>query len=300
MLKRSVRLLSVSLNSLQSASLAVVLFLSLFLSCAENVEKSAGRFLTAAQAAFDAGRFDEAKANIDSIKTVYPKAFEARKAGIALLRQVELAEARRTYAYTDSLLAVSVARAEELTAATDGKAPRFTFEKDAQYQDIGRYSAPSQQLERNAQRCYLRATVDEHGRMVLTSFWRGAAYIHHHAVKVSAGGTFAQTPVRTDTYESSDALAKTERNDFVLGESDGEVIQWIALHAGEAVKLEYLGDKTYTTTLPASDTRAIADVYELAQALQAVHKLSVMRDETTRRIAFLEKNEQRPATDEQP
>ncbi|MBR4434423.1 MAG: hypothetical protein IKS80_07975 [Bacteroidaceae bacterium] len=294
MLKRSASLLSVSLNSLQSASLAVVLFLSLFLlSCAENVEKSAGRFLTAAKTAFDAGRFDEAKANIDSIKVVCPKAFEARKAGIALLRQVELAEARRTYAYTDSLLAISVARAEELT-------PRFTFEKDAQYQDIGRYSAPSQKLEQNAQRCYLRATVDEHGRMVLTSFWRGAAYIHHHAVKVYVGDTFAQTPARTDTYESSDALAKTERNDYVLGETDGDVIQWIALHAGQAVKVDYLGDKTYTTTLTASDTRAIADVYELAQALQAVHKLSVMQDETTRRIAFFEKNEHRPATDEQP
>ena len=270
-----------------------VLGLLFLLSCGEDVEKSAGRFLTAAKTAFDAGRFDEAKANIDSIKVVCPKAFEARKAGIALLRQVELAEARRTYAYTDSLLAISVARAEELT-------PRFTFEKDAQYQDIGRYSAPSQKLEQNAQRCYLRATVDEHGRMVLTSFWRGAAYIHHHAVKVYVGDTFAQTPARTDTYESSDALAKTERNDYVLGETDGDVIQWIALHAGQAVKVDYLGDKTYTTTLTASDTRAIADVYELAQALQAVHKLSVMQDETTRRIAFFEKNEHRPATDEQP
>ena len=260
---------------------------SLFLiSCGEDVEKSAGRFLTAAQAAFEAGQFDEAKAQIDSIKVIYPKAIEARKAGIALMRQVELAEARRTYAYTDSLLTVSLARAEELT-------PRFTFEKDAQYQDLGLYYAPSQQLTRNAQRSYLRATVDEHGRMTLTSFWRGAQYIHHHAVKVSASGTFAQTATMDNTYESSDVLAKTERNDFVLGETDGGVVAFLALHAGETVKVEFLGDKTTTSTLTAADTRAIADVYELAQALQAVRKLSLMQDETTRRIAFLEKNEAR-------
>jgi hypothetical protein len=266
----------------------VFLFTLFLVACGEDVEKSAGRFLTAAQTAFEAGRFDEAKAQIDRIKTVCPKAFEARKAGIALMRQVELAEARRDYAYTDSLLAISLARAEELT-------PKFSFEKDPQYQDIGLYYAPSQQLTRNAQRCYLRATVDEHGRMTLTSFWRGAKYIHHHAVRVSSGGTFAQTATVDNTYESSDALAKTERNDFVLGETDGGVIAWMALHAGESVKAEFMGDKPFTTTLTAADTRAISDVYELAQALQAVRKLSLMQDETTRRIAFLEKNEARAA-----
>ena len=281
----------------KSICFSFLLFLLLFFSCGENVEKSAGRFLTAAQTAFEAGRYDEAKAQIDSIKAIYPKAFEARKAGIALLRQVELAEAHRNYVYTDSLLTISRARVEEIVGGEDGKAQRFTFEKDPQYQDIGLYYSPSQQLARNAQRCYLRATVDEHGRMTLTSFWRGAKYIHHHAVKVSAGGTFAQTATMDNTYESSDALAKTERNDFILGESDGGVIAWMALHAGEAVKVEYLGDTNWATTLTAADTRAIADVYELAQALQAVHKLSVMQDETTRRIAFLEKNEARAATE---
>jgi energy-converting hydrogenase Eha subunit B len=279
----------------KSISFSFLLFSLLFFSCGENVEKSAERFLTAAQTAFDAGRYDEAKAQIDSIKVVYPKAFEARKAGIALLRQVELAEAHRNYAYTDSLLTISRARVEEIVGGEDGKTQRFTFEKDPQYQDIGLYYSPSQQLVRNAQRCYLRGIVDEHGRMTLTSFWRGAKYIHHHAVKVSAGGTFAQTATMDNTYESSDALAKTERNDFILGESDGGVIAWMALHAGEAVKVEYLGDTNWATTLTAADTRAIADVYELAQALQTVRKLSVMQDETTRRIAFLEKNEARAA-----
>jgi len=270
-------------------------FAFFLVSCGEDVEKSAARFLSAAQEAFDAGRYDEAKAQIDSIKAVYPKAFEARRAGIALMRQVELAEARRTYAYTDSLLSLSVARAEQLTAAGDARSPRFIYEKDPQYQDIGLYYAPSQALARNAQRSYLRATVDEHGRMVLTSFWRGAAYIHHRAVKVSAADTFAQTATVSGTHESSDALAKTERGDFVLGESDGGVVAFVALHAGQPLKVSFIGERTATATLTAADTRAIADVYELAQALQAVRQFSLMQDEAARRIAFLEKNEQRAA-----
>lgn len=271
-------------------SLLVFHFSFLLASCAEDVEKAAGRFLSAARTAYAAGRFDEAKAQIDSIKVVCPKAFEARKEGIALMRSVELAEARRTYAYTDSLLAISVAHAEELT-------PRFHFEKDERYQEVGLYCAPSQRLERNAQRSYLRATVDEHGRMTLTSFWRGAKYNHHHAVRVTAGGTFAETPVSADTYESSDALAKTERNDFVPGETDGGVTEFIRLHAGESVKLEFLGDKPVAATLTAADTRAISDVYELSKALQAVRKLSTMQDETARKIAFIEKNIEKEPTE---
>ena len=54
----------------------------LLTACSENVEKSAQRFLNAAEEALAAGSFSEAKAQIDSIKVVYPKAFEARKAGI--------------------------------------------------------------------------------------------------------------------------------------------------------------------------------------------------------------------------
>lgn len=256
----------------------------MFLSCAENVEKSAQRFLNAAEEALAAGQFGEAKTQIDSVKIVYPKAFEARRAGIELMRRVELAEAEQTYAYTDSLLTVNTALAEELI-------PKFAFEKDTDYQEVGNYLAPSQQIEKNLTRSYLRATVDEKGRMTLTSQWRGASYIHHRAVKVSAGGTYAQTPEAENPYESYDAMAKTERNDYVLGE-DGGVIEFIALHSGEAVKVEFLGEKTTsTTTLTRADTKAVADVLELARVLKTISELDAMQDETSRKIAFLHDHE---------
>ena len=256
----------------------------LLTACSENVEKSAQRFLNAAEEALAAGSFSEAKAQIDSIKVVYPKAFEARKAGIALMRKVEIAEAEQTYAYTDNLLNVEMEKAKQLI-------PHFLFEKNAEYQEIGNYLAPSQRIEDNLERNYLRATVDEKGHMVLASLWRGPAYIHHRRVKVSGGGTFAETPESKNPYESSDALAKTERNDYALGE-DGGVIAFIALHRGETLKVEYIGDKTSVTTLTAADTRAIADVYELAQVLTAIEGLNAMQDETTRKIAFHQSKEE--------
>ena len=73
------------------------------LSC-ENVEKKAGEKLQTARAAFERGDFSEAKMQIDSIKILYPKAFETRREGIGLMQQVELKEQEKTLVYLDSLL----------------------------------------------------------------------------------------------------------------------------------------------------------------------------------------------------
>lgn len=260
--------------------LATLVALLLLASCAEDVDKSASRYLDAAKAALTDGKFSDAKLFIDSIKIVYPKAFETRKAGIALLRQVEMAEASQTLSYTDSLLALCRERIDKMV-------PRFLYEKDARYEEVGRFIAPSQRVENNLERNYLRATVDETGRMLLTSIYRGGAYINHTSIRVSTGDTWAQTPASDNLYQSSDALAKTERNDFVLGQDSG-VIAFIALHAGKPLKVEYLGGKTYSTTLTGNDTRAIGDVYELAQQLQEAAQLSAIADEASRKLSFFE------------
>ena len=261
----------------------------LLLSCAENTEKSAQRYLQAAQTCYDEGNFSEAKKQIDSIRILYPKAFEARKKGIALMQQVELSEAQQTLDYADSLATMNNARLEALL-------PKFIYEKDARYQEIGNYFAPSQKIQDNLGRNYLRATVDEKGHMRLTSLYRGPSYIHHRSIRVSAGGTFAQTPQSGNLYESSDIMGKTERNDFSLG-ADSGVVAYIAQHAGEPLKVEYLGDKNYATTLLKTDTRAIADVYELALALQAAANINAMQDEAERKIAFIQ-SRQKPSEED--
>ena len=68
----------------------------------ENVEKKALERLQTAREAFERGDFSEAKMQIDSIKILYPKAFETRREGISLMQQVELKEQEKTLVYLDS------------------------------------------------------------------------------------------------------------------------------------------------------------------------------------------------------
>ena len=93
--------------------------------CAEDVEKLAQPYLTRAQHSYENHQYALAKLQIDSIKELYPKAFEARKRAQALLIEVELAEARTSKHYTDSLLAESTTRATTLAVT-------LHLDKDAQ------------------------------------------------------------------------------------------------------------------------------------------------------------------------
>ena len=150
--------------------------------------KKAGERLQTARAAFERGDYSEAKMQIDSIKILYPKAFETRREGIGLMQQVELKEQEKTLAYLDSML-------QEKQEAVDAIKGNYAFEKDAEYQRIGNYLHPSQVIEKNLHRSYLRFQVDENGVMSMTSIYCGPHNIHHLAVKVTApDGSFAETP----------------------------------------------------------------------------------------------------------
>lgn len=83
------------------AGLCVTMLLA---SCGNDAEKKASEKLSAARSAFAQGDYNEAKLQIDSIKILYPKAFDARREGIKLMQQVELKEQQQTLVYLDSMM----------------------------------------------------------------------------------------------------------------------------------------------------------------------------------------------------
>ena len=205
----------------------------------EDVEKKAGEKLQAAREAFELGNYNEAKILIDSIKMLYPKAFETRRAGIGLMQEVELKEQEKSLVYLDSMLQAK----QKDFDAIKGK---YTFEKDAEYQNIGNYLHPSQVIEKNLHRSFLRFQVDENGVMSMTSIYCGAHNIHHVAVKVTApDGSFAETPAAKDSYETTDLGEKIEKADFKLGE-DGNVMGFLYLNKDKNIKVNYQGERPYS------------------------------------------------------
>lgn len=251
----------------------------------QNTEEKAAKLLETARETFAKGQYNEAKKQIDSIKLLYPKAFDTRHEGIRLMRQIEMAEQKHTLNYLDSLLSEEQAKFEQIKS-------HFAFEKDTAYQQIGRFLHPSQVIERNLHRSFLRFQVDENGQVSMTSIYCGPRNIHHTAVKVTASdGSFAQTPTSKDSYETTDLDEHIEKADYAMG-ADGNVIEFIALNQDKKLTATFIGDRTFQTVLTSTDRQAAAEIYRLGQLLSSITRIKKSQDECRLKIRFLEEKEQ--------
>ena len=177
-------------------------------SCGNDAEKKANERLITARTAFEQGDYNEAKLQIDSIKILYPKAFDARREGISLMQQIELKEQQQSLVYLDSILQTKQKEFESIKN-------KYVLEKDAEYQQTGNYFWPTQTVEKNLHRSFLRFQVNEQGVMSMTSIYCGGSNLHHFAVKVIApDGSFAETPASKDSYETTDLGEKIESFEF--------------------------------------------------------------------------------------
>ena len=92
----------------------VALFALLLAACDDGGEKEGSTAFAKAETALKQENFNEAKLQIDSIRILYPKAFEARKQGIRLMQQVDLKEQQKSLVYLDSMMQVKQAQLDSI------------------------------------------------------------------------------------------------------------------------------------------------------------------------------------------
>lgn len=267
--------------------IALPLFMALF-SCNSD-EKKAEELFQRAESSFATGDYSLAKLQIDSIRTLYPKAFEVRKAGIKLMQQVDLQEQQKTLVYLDSVMAVK-------QASLDSIKGNFVLEKDTAYQEVGNYFYPTQTVEKNIGRSFLRGQVNERGEMSITSIYCAEGKLHHRAVKVSVDDLFAETPISPDCYETTDLGKAIEKADYKLGADGGVIAFIIANQDKKRIRLEFIGDRNYKTTMQPNDIKAIAELSRLAQILSSIEAIKKEQNEANLKIRFVNRKIEEAAT----
>ena len=264
---------------MKKIGLSALLALAFLTGCGDGGEKQAQLHLQKAEQALLLENFNEAKLQIDSIKVLYPKAFEARKKGIKLMQQVDLKEQTKTLAYLDSALQVKQAQLDSIKG-------NFVLEKDTAYQDIGNYFYPTQTVEKSLGRSFLRGQVNELGEMSLTSIYCAGGKLNHTSVKVSVGELFAETPMSKDSYETTDLGKTIEKSDYKVGE-DGGVVGFIIANQDKNIQLQFIGDKTYRTAMQKTDRKAIVELAELARILSGMEEIRKQQKEASLKIQFV-------------
>lgn len=259
--------------------LSVLLALTVLSGCGDGGEKEAQKRLQKAEIALQQDNFSEAKLQIDSIKVLYPKAFEARKQGIRLMQQVDLKEQQKTLVYLDSMMQVKQLQFDSIKG-------NFVLEKDTAYQEVGNWFYPTQIVEKNIGRSFLRAQVNELGEMSLTSIYCAGGKLNHTSVKVSVGDTFAETPMAKDSYVTTDLGRTIEKADYKVGE-DGGVAGFVVANQDKNIQLQFVGDKTYRTALQRNDRKAIVELMELSRILSGMEEIRKQQKEANLKIQFV-------------
>jgi hypothetical protein len=267
------------MKDMKKIGFSALLALVALTGCGDGGEKEAQIRLQKAETALQQENFSEAKLQIDSIKVLYPKAFEARKQGIKLMQQVDLKEQGKTLVYLDSMMQVKQAQLDSIKA-------NFILEKDTAYQEIGNWFYPTQVVEKNVGRSFLRAQVNELGEMSLTSIYCAGGKLNHTSVKVSVGDTFAETSMTKDSYTTNDLGRTIEKADYKVGE-DGGVAGFIVANQDKNIQLTFIGDKTYRTAMQKNDRKAIAELTELARILSGMEEIRKQQKEANLKIQFV-------------
>jgi len=278
--------------------LAILTIGAFIISCGESIEQKATHHLDNAKQAFSMGNYNVAKQEIDSIRILYPKAFEARKQGIRLMQQIEETEQMHIIEYEDSMIAVTQAAFDRIKAD-------YTFEKDERYQDIGLYTIKSQAPQRNTDRTYIRAQVDELGRMTLISSYRGSSYIHHDWLKLSVGEVYVDTPESNDRHEFTDLGVCYEWLSFINGH-DGGAAAFISANKDADIRYTLYRKAGQKESRPVyrnlklnkDDRYAIASLYNLSQVLFSLNEHKNLRDEAERHLKFIRSRMKDESTEE--
>lgn len=274
-----------NINAMKKLHLLLLLAATYTLfSCEKSIEEPARLLLAEAQELYAADEYNSARILIDSISMTYPKAYKTRREAEILRREVMLKEKQRDVEYFTGMYDVLVERRDSLVTG-------FTFNKDAQYQDMGYYTVPSQAIALNPFNSFLRASVKENGDAYLASYYRGAK-ISHKTLKVSSGESFVicENPFSSRSYWYLGVY--NERRDYRYGADDG-VMDFIA-SATDPVKVNISGEQgKYEYMLRDDDVKAIKRVIELSNLLKMVEEARSMRDEAQRSLDFLIKSQQR-------
>lgn len=274
-----------NINAMKKLHLLLLLTATFTLfSCEKSIEEPARLLLAEARELYAADEYNSARILIDSISMTYPKAYKTRREAEILRREVMLKEKQRDVEYFTGMYDMLVERRDSLVTG-------FTFNKDAQYQDMGYYTVPSQAIALNPFNSFLRASVKENGDAYLASYYRGAK-ISHKTLKVSSGESFVicENPFSSRSYWYLGVY--NERRDYRYGADDG-VMDFIA-SATDPVKVNISGEQgKYEYMLRDDDAKAIKRVIELSNLLKMVEEARSMRDEAQRSLDFLIKSQQR-------
>lgn len=240
-------------------SILTPLLFMLLSACGPSQEERAGARLNYARALLQQNDTTGALVQIDSIAILHPKAAYAMNAATNLKKEIlwELIQLKNNRLDTVKLLITELEK-------------NFRTEK-TQFDRYTQYLHRRQTWERSWNRSYLQILLDERGELALVSNYNGVQWLDHIGLRVYDLDLSARTDsvglTEPDNHRSDFMESKWEKVTYRNGRDNG-VIEFIATHTHLRLKAVFLGRRYHYIVLEDYDKRAVADAWELSNAIK--------------------------------
>ncbi|MEE1090294.1 MAG: hypothetical protein UH103_02595 [Paludibacteraceae bacterium] len=222
-----------------------------------------------------------ALACIDSIHINYRTDVAVRRMADTLRWDIEYRHAITTLPQIDSALEDLQARLPELTKP-------FRFIKNDEYQTIGAFEHRQLRTENNTSRCYLKPSIDEHGKFTLTSYYIGSK-AQHTIVRATIDSLSIETLVAPSS-NISQFVDVDEYKEIIIYDNEllNNIHSFIADNRDNRIKISLLGDgQPYHYYLTPTERNILAQSYELSIALTDLNRLTDQQLKLSQKIELL-------------
>ena len=236
-----------------------------FSACRSNDETRASALVAEAQSLVDNGQWRAANVLLDSVHHTYPREVAQRRAAKALQDSISYLEAKRTFAYSDSLLTTLLPQADVLLK-------HFRYEKNDQYEDHGRYVHRLLATGSNTSRNFLQAYVRDDRLTIVKSYYFGAAKVGQTSITLSADDEDSRY---TGTNHSFNAEGWHE----IMTLEDATALQllnFVSAHQSSRIRVRGEGDapaKAWVYYLSDKEKTALTETYRLGFLMKDIRQL---------------------------
>jgi hypothetical protein len=253
-----------------------------FYSCGGN-KKDAKNLLQEAETAYNEFNYILAKLKIDSIKILFPKAFDEITAGFALMQQIRMAENQRNIQYCDSML-------REQYNQLNAMLTKFDYVRDNRYQEFGEYYPKVYPHDSSLNQNGLRSGVGEKGVLFIESVLSGSS-IQHTQIKVRArDGSFAET--HSVTSDGLNYRFKTLEKSYEIvrftGSFENGIANFIYSFKNEPLTVDFIGKRTISIPLNNAAKQGIIQSFELSTLILNIEQLKFEKEKSETLIRYLE------------
>ena len=263
----------------------IVVFASclLLIACSSD-DKAAQQRLDKARELFRQGDYTLAKQEIDSMKTLYPKAFDRIKESFVLVDSIRYAENTEMIAACDSLMAAYM-------PVIDSMKQYFIYQRNKEYQETGFFIPKEGYTGDKLSYTTLRSGVDEKdGKIYIESVFIGNQI--HNQIKVSTkDGSFAESLPVTDegfNFRFSELGKQFEVIKFAgKNDNDNGVAQFVYANEDKPITVTLSGGSKNTYTLPQNSKKAIVKALDLSVMMTQMDSLKTEKEKALYKLQYL-------------